>query len=184
MCYDGGDSLKRVDLLCVYTQNPKAGAASFTLLNISCIPTLGIKQEFLRSSLLDAATVQEEGSGTYSGGVTGTRPGLSRRGTSTMADAKLFSESNGARSKYRRGQADSIARGKAQELRDELRQSGDKRDKGFVRKKTALKKVVANMTMGNDSKLPSPDRFGVKLIASVTLVPGRGAMHADSSPGH
>lgn len=49
--------------------------------------------------------------------------------------------------------ADSTARGKVQELRDELRASGDRRDKGFVRKKTALKKVVANMTMGNDSKL-------------------------------
>lgn len=38
-----------------------------------------------------------------------------------------------------------------QELRDELRQSGDKRDKGYVRRKTVLKKIVANMTMGNDS---------------------------------
>ena len=47
--------------------------------------------------------------------------------------------------------ADQTARGKAQELRDELRQSGDKRDKGFIKKKTALKKIVANMTMGNDS---------------------------------
>ncbi|WVQ71823.1 hypothetical protein IAR50_001365 [Cryptococcus sp. DSM 104548] len=49
-----------------------------------------------------------------------------------MADAKLFT------------------RGKTAELRDELRASGDKRDKGFMRKKTALKKIVANMTMGND----------------------------------
>ena len=49
------------------------------------------------------------------------------------------------------GYTDRIARGKAQELRDELRQSGDKRDKGFIKKKTALKKIVANMTMGNDS---------------------------------
>lgn len=47
------------------------------------------------------------------------------------------------------------ARGKAAELRDELRQSGDRRDKGFVKKKTALKKIVANMTMGNDSELIS-----------------------------
>jgi vesicle coat complex subunit len=49
-----------------------------------------------------------------------------------------------------------IARGKAQELRDELRQSGDKRDKGFIKKKTALKKIVANMTMGNDSRSLTP----------------------------
>jgi hypothetical protein len=67
-----------------------------------------------------------------------------------MADAKLFSESSIC---HQQDHANDIARGKAQELRDELRQSGDKRDKGFLRKKTALKKVVANMTMGNDSKL-------------------------------
>jgi hypothetical protein len=28
----------------------------------------------------------------------------------------------------------------------------DKKDKGFAKKKTVLKKIVANMTMGNDSK--------------------------------
>lgn len=33
-----------------------------------------------------------------------------------------------------------------------MRQSNDKRDKGYLRKKTALKKIVANMTMGNDSE--------------------------------
>lgn len=43
------------------------------------------------------------------------------------------------------------ARSKAQELRIEL-QATDKKDKGFVKKKTVLKKVVANMTMGNDSQ--------------------------------
>ena len=49
----------------------------------------------------------------------------------------------------------STARGKAQELRDELRASNDKRDKGYTKKKVALKKVVANMTMGNDGTSPS-----------------------------
>lgn len=44
-----------------------------------------------------------------------------------------------------------IARSKAQELRAEL-QVADKKDKGFAKKKTVLKKIVANMTMGNDSK--------------------------------
>jgi vesicle coat complex subunit len=43
------------------------------------------------------------------------------------------------------------ARGKTQELRTELQQA-DKKDKGFAKKKIALKKVIANMTMGNDSK--------------------------------
>ncbi|CAK9786920.1 vesicle-mediated transport-related protein [Cutaneotrichosporon oleaginosum] len=56
-----------------------------------------------------------------------------------MADAKLFT------------------RGKIQDLRDELRNAGDKRDKGFQRKKTALKKIVANMTMGNDMSPLFPD---------------------------
>ncbi|XAO22694.1 hypothetical protein I312_101467 [Cryptococcus bacillisporus CA1280] len=56
-----------------------------------------------------------------------------------MADAKLFT------------------RTKIQELKDELRGSNDKRDKGFVRKKTALKKIVANMTMGNDVSPLFPD---------------------------
>ncbi|BEJ14695.1 hypothetical protein CspHIS471_0404620 [Cutaneotrichosporon sp. HIS471] len=56
-----------------------------------------------------------------------------------MADAKLFT------------------RGKIQDLRDELRNAGDKKDKGFARKKTALKKIVANMTMGNDMSPLFPD---------------------------
>ncbi|EIW69990.1 hypothetical protein TREMEDRAFT_38658 [Tremella mesenterica DSM 1558] len=56
-----------------------------------------------------------------------------------MADAKFFT------------------RGKTQELRDELRQANDKRDKGYVKKKVVLKKVVANMTMGNDVSSLFPD---------------------------
>lgn len=38
--------------------------------------------------------------------------------------------------------------GKTQELRDEL--AFDKKDVKYTRNKNALKKVVANMTMGND----------------------------------
>ncbi|GMK59390.1 hypothetical protein CspeluHIS016_0704050 [Cutaneotrichosporon spelunceum] len=56
-----------------------------------------------------------------------------------MADAKLFTRS------------------KIQDLRDELRNASDKKDKGFARKKTALKKIVANMTMGNDMSPLFPD---------------------------
>ncbi|KAI5452117.1 hypothetical protein NCC49_001055 [Naganishia albida] len=55
-----------------------------------------------------------------------------------MADAKLFTRS------------------KAQELRAEL-QVADKKDKGFAKKKTVLKKIVANMTMGNDMAPLFPD---------------------------
>ncbi|KAN0061987.1 hypothetical protein ACQY0O_005982 [Thecaphora frezii] len=39
-------------------------------------------------------------------------------------------------------------RGKIQELRADL--SAEKKDKGWVRKKTTLKKIIANATMGND----------------------------------
>jgi len=50
--------------------------------------------------------------------------------SSTNKDAKLFQ------------------RGKVQELRAELQD--DRKDKGWVRKKTVLKKIIANATMGND----------------------------------
>ncbi|UZJ57041.1 hypothetical protein CBS101457_006361 [Exobasidium rhododendri] len=50
--------------------------------------------------------------------------------TDTGKDAKLFQ------------------RGKVQELRAELQL--DKKDKGWVRKKTTLKKIIANATLGND----------------------------------
>jgi AP-2 complex subunit beta-1 len=67
-----------------------------------------------------------------------------------MADAKFFSEY--LQLARAGGDADRPARGKTQELRVELQQSNDKRDKGFTKKKVALKKIVANMTMGNDSE--------------------------------
>jgi len=79
---------------------------------------------------------------------------------------------------------DRVARGKAQELRDELRQSGDKRDKGFVKKKTALKKIVANMTMGNDSTFSNPRWRVIELIISVAFVSGYGLLYADSGSGY
>lgn len=46
-------------------------------------------------------------------------------------------------------------RGKVQELRVELQ--ADKKDKGWVRKKTVLKKIIANATMGNDMSALFPD---------------------------
>ncbi|OAV91798.1 hypothetical protein PTTG_03728 [Puccinia triticina 1-1 BBBD Race 1] len=48
-----------------------------------------------------------------------------------------------------------FSRGKVQELRAELQ--NDKKDKGFQRKKNTLKKIVANMTMGNDMAPLFPD---------------------------
>lgn len=78
-----------------------------------------------------------------------------------MADAKLF------------------ARAKATDLRDELRNSGDKKDKGFARKKIALKKVVANMTMGNDSGLCGLGGAD----GSVAAVSRDGVVHADPGAG-
>ncbi|CAJ0890810.1 7907_t:CDS:10 [Entrophospora sp. SA101] len=46
-------------------------------------------------------------------------------------------------------------RGKIQELRTEL--NSEKKDKQHVKKKTVLKKIVANMTMGNDMSPLFPD---------------------------
>ncbi len=46
-------------------------------------------------------------------------------------------------------------RSKVDELRTEL--NADKKDKGWVRKKTVLKKIIANATMGNDMSALFPD---------------------------
>lgn len=46
-------------------------------------------------------------------------------------------------------------RGRAAELKTEL--NDDKKDKGWVRKKAALKKIIANATMGNDMSSLFPD---------------------------
>ncbi|PKY37633.1 putative beta-adaptin [Rhizophagus irregularis] len=46
-------------------------------------------------------------------------------------------------------------RGKVQELRSEL--NSEKKDKQHTKKKTVLKKIVANMTMGNDMSALFPD---------------------------
>lgn len=47
------------------------------------------------------------------------------------------------------GDAKLFARGKVAELRAELNNNG-KKDKNHAAKKTALKKIVANMTMSNN----------------------------------
>jgi hypothetical protein len=77
-----------------------------------------------------------------------------------MSDSKLF------------------ARAKASDLRDELRNAGDKKDKGMARKKAALKKVIANMTMGNDSAWKC---VWWRADNSVRAVPRHGA--GDADPG-
>ena len=43
----------------------------------------------------------------------------------------------------------------AQEFRAEL-QAAESKDKKFVKRKTVLKKIVANITMGNDSEYSGP----------------------------
>lgn len=43
-----------------------------------------------------------------------------------------------------------------QEFRAEL-QAAESKDKKFVKRKTVLKKIVANITMGNDSPCALPD---------------------------
>lgn len=63
-----------------------------------------------------------------------------------------------------------------QELQVELQQA-DRKDKSYAKKKIALKKIVANMTMGNDSQFKAAVTSSIvarKLIvvsnASVTTV--------------
>jgi AP-2 complex subunit beta-1 len=44
-----------------------------------------------------------------------------------------------------------FARGKIQEFKAELQEAAKGKDKKFIKRKTVLKKIVANITMGNDS---------------------------------
>ncbi|KAI7875721.1 Clathrin/coatomer adaptor, adaptin-like protein [Mucor mucedo] len=52
--------------------------------------------------------------------------------------------------------------GKIQELRAEL--TSEKRDQKHQRKKTVMKKIVANMTMGNDMSPLFPDILNVMQV--------------------
>ena len=59
--------------------------------------------------------------------------------------------------------------GKVAELRLELN-SGGKKDKNFSAKKTALKKIVANMTMSNNDMVALfPDIIGCMAIESLEI---------------
>jgi len=59
--------------------------------------------------------------------------------------------------------------GKVAELRLELN-SGGKKDKNFVQKKVALKKIVANMTMSNNEMVSLfPDIIGCMHIQSLEI---------------
>lgn len=59
--------------------------------------------------------------------------------------------------------------GKVAELRLELN-SGGKKDKNFTGKKTALKKIVANMTMSNNDMVALfPDVIGCMHIQSLEI---------------
>jgi AP-2 complex subunit beta-1 len=61
------------------------------------------------------------------------------------------------------------SQGKVAELRLELN-SGGKKDKNFSAKKTALKKIVANMTMSNNDMVALfPDIVGCMHIASLEI---------------
>ncbi|KAF8344177.1 uncharacterized protein EI90DRAFT_54154 [Cantharellus anzutake] len=50
-----------------------------------------------------------------------------------------------------------FARGKIQEFRKELEEAESTKDKKFIKRKTVLKKIVANITMGNDMSALFPD---------------------------
>lgn len=60
------------------------------------------------------------------------------------------------------------AQGKVAELRAEL--NSDKKDKNFARKKIALKKIVANMTMSNnDMAALFPDVIQCMMIPTLEI---------------
>ncbi|KAF2725768.1 Adaptor protein complex beta subunit [Polychaeton citri CBS 116435] len=61
-------------------------------------------------------------------------------------------------------------RGKVAELRQELLSSGGKKDKAFLSKKIAMKKIVANMTMSNNDMVNLfPDVIGCMQIPSLEI---------------
>ncbi|KAK5105002.1 hypothetical protein LTS08_001275 [Lithohypha guttulata] len=67
------------------------------------------------------------------------------------------------------GDAKLFARGKVAELRAELQNNG-KKDKNHLAKKTALKKIVANMTMSNNDMVALfPDIIGCMQIPSLEI---------------
>ena len=60
--------------------------------------------------------------------------------------------------------------GKVAELRSELNTSGGKKDKSYLTKKIALKKIVANMTMSNNDMVQLfPDIVTVMSLPSLEI---------------
>ena len=75
--------------------------------------------------------------------------------------------------------------GPLQEFRAEL-EAAETKDKKFTKRKTVLKKIVANITMGNDSECftsdlrpPRRDAYRTARTTSVPSIYGRGPV-----PGH
>lgn len=79
-----------------------------------------------------------------------------------------------------------FARGKIQEFRNELKEA-EAKDKKFVKRKVILKKIVANITMGNDSKLTWRACQLIRSLnvtfRSVCAISGRGPVYEYSSTG-
>lgn len=76
-----------------------------------------------------------------------------------MSDAKYFQRGNHS---FKRDSYLNFHLGKIQELRAEL--TSEKRDPKHQRKKTVMKKIVANMTMGNDMSPLFPDILNVMQV--------------------
>lgn len=83
-----------------------------------------------------------------------------------------------------------LLQGKVAELRAEL--NSDKKDKNFARKKIALKKIVANMTMSNnDMAALFPDVIQCMMIPTLEIkkmcvclsIPGEGPSRAVADCG-
>ncbi|ORY83626.1 adaptin N terminal region-domain-containing protein [Protomyces lactucae-debilis] len=60
-------------------------------------------------------------------------------------------------------------RGQVQELRAELSAASERKDKNYVRKRTVLKKIVANMTMNNDMSSLFPDVLRCMAISHLEI---------------
>jgi hypothetical protein len=83
-----------------------------------------------------------------------------------------------------------FTRGKIQEFKAELQEAAKGKDKKFAKRKTVLKKIVANITMGNDSMFMFYCKTRIQLISgiaslhSVPNVPRGHPMPANPCPGN
>ena len=98
-------------------------------------------------------------------------------------DAKFFQRGKIQVCMVTRVKVSRLLIGPFQEFRQEL-QAAETKDKKYTKRKTVLKKIVANITMGNDSSCcnpPGASRFCLmKVRCSVASLRRRRAVHGDT----